>query len=95
MDRDKDGIVIIDDQLRVQISSDCLTLQIYQGVNNKDGKEIWTPEGYYTSWEGLFNGLVRKKLDKQLKNRIVTLKEMVTEFRELKKEIQKILKEFM
>jgi hypothetical protein len=94
MEENKNGIVIIDDKLRVQVSSDCLTLQSYQGLN-KDKKEIWKPEGYYTSWAGLFNGLVNKKLDKQLKNKMITLKELAIEIRTIKKEIQDLLKEFM
>jgi len=92
--KDKDGIVVIDDKLRVQVSSDCLTLQTYQGLN-KDKKEIWKPEGYYTSWVSLFNGAIKEKLDKRMKNKILSIEEFVKEFRELRKETQEILKEFM
>jgi hypothetical protein len=94
MEENKDGIVIIYDKLRVQVSSDCLTLQSYQGLN-KDKKEIWKPKGYYTSWVSLFNGVIKEKLDKRMKNKILSIEEFVKEFKELRKEIQKTLKEFM
>ena len=81
--------IIIDDKTQLKVTS-----EYYAILRQKKDKEVgfrWEEYMWYTSLEKLIEHLVRKRL--QDKDLVVTMKEFLTHYKEVRREVMGVLKE--
>ena len=92
------GLVIINEKYRVNVDANCLTLQHFKGINtNKETgekTELWSNDGYFTSWENVLSRLIKVcTADEINKREKIYLKELKSVVQGCTNEIKTLLKD--
>lgn len=86
------GYIVINENLRIRVETDCLTVEEKTGVD-KDTKEvIYGNNKYFTSWDGIFSWLIRRFTTEKIgKKALWTFTEARNEIKSAIKETKDIL----
>jgi hypothetical protein len=93
--------VNINENYRISIEEECLVLQKYDGIKTKTKKgveveeEFWKSEKYYTTWEGVFNKLIRIFTLEDIGNQTIDFAELKDVIIRCTDRVEKLLKGYM
>jgi hypothetical protein len=82
------GYIVIKDNLRIRIETDCLIIEEIIG-KEKTGENKWGNNKYFTSWDGLLSWIIRrftteKISQKELWSFVEAKKEIISAINEVK-----------
>lgn len=89
-------MVRINGTYSVQVEDKCLTLQKEVGTDNRTGKPKYTTVGYYSSWEAVFDRLIKIFVAEKVNlETVVTLSQLKDVLLDTKKEVRALLTDFL